>query len=113
MWPVISYEFDIPGLTLYLLGNVCQVYGEDAIETKAHGIDGFVNLGKKTQKLLESGMEWTSIIRWRRRCVEQAIRNNPNPTVQELTETFNVHWKMVERRLVNRFYEKVGSLGST
>ncbi|GFX70431.1 hypothetical protein TNCV_4473651 [Trichonephila clavipes] len=33
--------------------------------------------------------------------VDQAIRSNPVPTVQELLETFNVHRTTVQRRLVN------------
>ncbi|GFX88184.1 hypothetical protein TNCV_159981 [Trichonephila clavipes] len=74
--------------------------------SKARVVDDFVNLEIETEAAkIKLGSGWPSHVG------DQAIRSNPNPSMQELVETFNVLQITVERRLDNLvFTRKVDSL---
>ncbi|GFV78886.1 histone-lysine N-methyltransferase SETMAR [Trichonephila clavipes] len=77
--------------------NVCQIYREDAIDENIYRrwFRKFRKGDRSFQDQARSG--WLSHVE--ENDIDQTIRNNPNPTVQELAETFNVHQTTVERQL--------------
>ncbi|PRD32293.1 UNVERIFIED_CONTAM: Histone-lysine N-methyltransferase SETMAR [Trichonephila clavipes] len=79
--------------------NVCQIYREDAIDKST------------CCRWFRKFREGDRSCRDQTKCgrpshigedhIDQAIRNIPNPTMQELTDTFNVHQITVETGLDN------------
>ncbi|GFV82962.1 histone-lysine N-methyltransferase SETMAR [Trichonephila clavipes] len=84
--------------------NVCLVCVDDTINesTRCRRFRKFRTGGRSFQD--KTGCEQPSHFG---EGIFQAIRNNPNPTMQELMETFSVHWTIVKRRLVTLGGEKV------
>ncbi|XP_055932781.1 histone-lysine N-methyltransferase SETMAR-like [Argiope bruennichi] len=93
----LLYEFDKKSTAAAAHHNLCQVYGEDTIDesTCRRWFRKFREGDRSCQDQARSGRPSQV-----EDDIDIAIRNNPSLTVQELAETFNVHWRTAERRLV-------------
>ena len=95
----LLYEFDKKSTAATACRNVCQVYGEDAIDesTCRRWFRKFREGDRSCQDQARSGRP----SHVGEDDIDQAVRNNPNPNIQELAETFSVQQTMVEGQLVN------------
>ncbi|KAF8769841.1 Histone-lysine N-methyltransferase SETMAR like protein [Argiope bruennichi] len=85
----LLYEFDKKSTAAAAGCNICQVYEEDAIDesTCRRWFRKFREGDRSCQDQPKSGRP----SHVGEDGIDQAIRHNPNPTVQELVETFNEH----------------------
>ncbi|XP_035215054.1 histone-lysine N-methyltransferase SETMAR-like [Stegodyphus dumicola] len=92
----LVYEFE--SMEAAACRSVCQVYEEDAVDESScrPWFRKFRERARSCQDQARSGRP-SHIAEDN---IYQAIRSNPTPTVQGLEETFNVHRKTVETRLV-------------
>jgi [histone H3]-lysine36 N-dimethyltransferase SETMAR len=93
----LLYEFDKSSTAAAACRNVRQVYGDDAIDesTCRRWFRKFREGDRSCQDQARCGRP--SLVG--EDDIDQAIKNSPNPTAQELAETFKVHRTTVERRL--------------
>ncbi|GFT43153.1 histone-lysine N-methyltransferase SETMAR [Trichonephila clavipes] len=82
--------------------NVCQIYGAIDENTCRRWFRKFREGDRSCQDLARSG--WPSHVG--EDDIDQVISNNPDPTVQELADTFNVFRTTPERWLVNLSFKR-------
>ncbi|GFX70505.1 hypothetical protein TNCV_4474391 [Trichonephila clavipes] len=94
----LLFEFDKKSTAAGACCIACKFYGADAMYESTCRL-WFATLGKKETNCRDQvrSLRPSHVGEYN---TDQAIRNNPDPIVQELVDTFNAHRTKVERRLV-------------